>query len=109
MTIDDDNVDLTALADGLLGGSEWEVWLIAHPDAAAEVAMMRRVRALVMQLRSFEVVVPEDFEARVLARVRTNTTLLDLLELSFSSVGRAFLDVLDLAFGLLPTSRAPSA
>ena len=109
MTNDDDNVDLTSLADGFLGGAEWEAWLTAHPDAAAEVAMMRRVRALVLQLRSLEVVVPEDFEAHVLARVRTNTTLLDLLELSFSSVGRAFLDVLDLVFGLLPTSRTRSA
>ncbi len=102
----DDNIDLVALADGFLGGSEWEVWLAAHPEAAAEVAMMRRVRALVMQLRSLEVIVPEDFEARVMARVRSNTTLLDLLELSFSSVGRAFFEVLNLVFGLLPAPRA---
>jgi anti-sigma factor RsiW len=109
MTIDDTNVDLTALADGSVGGPEWDAWLTTHPDAAAEVAMMRRVRALVVQLRSFEVIVPEDFEARVLARVQVNTALLDLLELSLSTVGRAFFDVLDLVFGLLPASRATLA
>jgi anti-sigma factor RsiW len=109
MNIADNNVDLTALADGSLGGPEWDAWLAAHPDAAAEVAMMRRVRTLVVQLRSFEVIVPEDFEARVLARVRTNTTLLDLLELSLSTAGRAFFEVLDLVFGLFPASGATPA
>jgi anti-sigma factor RsiW len=105
MTINDDEVDLSALADGILSGPEWDAWLAAHPRAAAEVAIARRVRALIAQLRAADIVVPADFEARVLAQVRANTTLLDVLDLSLAGVGRALLEILDIFFRVLPESR----
>ena len=50
MTPDNQAVNLTDLADGTLAGPEWDTWLAAHPDAAAEIAVARRVRALMRDL-----------------------------------------------------------
>jgi anti-sigma factor RsiW len=106
MTIPEDDVDLTALADGTLSGPEWDAWLAAHPRAAAEVAIARRVRSLIAQLRSADIAVPPDFEVRVLERVHANRTLLDLLELSLAGLGRALLELLEIFFTALPTPRS---
>src|SRR5690349_18553850 len=95
-------VNLTDLVDGTLSGPEWDAWLVAHPDAAAEVAIARRVRALMVELRAAEIAVPAGFEARLMARVRDDTTLLDLLDLGLAGIGRALIELLNALFGLLP-------
>jgi anti-sigma factor RsiW len=95
------------LVDGALSGPEWDAWLAAHPEAAAEVAVGRRVRALLAELRASEVALPVDFEARLLERVRTDRTLLDLLELTLSGVGRALIELINLLLDLTPA--APTA
>jgi hypothetical protein len=106
MRIEDDAVDLTALADGTLAGPEWDAWLAAHPEAAAEVAIARRVRAIVTQLQYADIVLPPHFEARVMERVRSNSALLDLLELSLANVGHVLLEILAFLFGGLPEPRS---
>ena len=102
MAIDDQAFDLTDLVDGILAGPEIDAWLAAHPDAAAEVALARQVRALVAELRARPVQIPADFEARVLARVRQDTSLRYLLDLTLSGIGRTLLTRLLLCFELLP-------
>lgn len=106
MIPDDEQVDLTALADGTLTGPEWDVWLAAHPEAAAEIAIARRARAIIAQLQQADVVLPAHFEAQVMARVRSNSTLLDLLDLSLANIGWVLLELLDFLFGGLPESRS---
>lgn len=98
-----DNADLTDLADGTLAGAEWDAWLLAHPDMADEVAIARRVRILVGELRAASIELPADFEARLLERVREDTTLLELLELGFAGIGRALIELLEALFGLAPS------
>lgn len=93
---------LADLADGRLSGPEWDAWLLAHPDAATQVAIAQRVRALMLQLHLEEIEVPAGFEARVLEMVRNDTTLLQLLDLGLSGVGRALVEILDIVFALLP-------
>lgn len=100
--MDDTENILLDLADGTLSGPEWDAWLAERPAAAAEVAVARRVRALLVELRQTQIVVPADFEARLLERVRADQTLLDLLELSVSGVGRALLELLSLLLDLAP-------
>jgi hypothetical protein len=95
-------VNLTDLVDGTLSGPEWDAWLVAHPAAAAEIAIARRVRALMVELRAAEIAVPAGFEARLMARVRDDTTLLDLLDLGLAGIGRALIELLNVLFGLLP-------
>jgi hypothetical protein len=106
MTMDaDDEINLTDLADGLLSGPEWEAWLEANPEAAAELEIARRVRSLVAELRSVPVTLPPGFEERLLERVRADATLLDLLDLSLARVGGAIIELLEVLFGLLPAPR----
>lgn len=107
--MDDTEDILLDLADGTLSGPEWEAWLAERPAAAAEIAVARRVRALLVELRQAEVAVPTDFEARLLERVRTDRTLLDLLELSVSGVGRALLELISLLLDLVPAPQAAPA
>jgi hypothetical protein len=103
-----DAVNLTDLVDEVLAGPEWEAWLAAHPDAAAEVAVARQVRAWMAELQAAAIPVPAGFEARVLARVRADATLLDLVDLGLAGVGRALLEILALFFSLLPEPPAPA-
>jgi anti-sigma factor RsiW len=98
----DSEDSITDLADGTLSGPEWDAWLAAHPEAAAEVAIARRVGALVAELRSAAIAVPADFEARLMARVREDVTLLDLLELHLAGMGRALLEIVNALLSLLP-------
>ena len=67
------------LADGTFAGPEWEGWLAAHPELAAEVAAARQVRALLGELRSVPIALPADFEAVLMARVGRDATFLGLL------------------------------
>jgi anti-sigma factor RsiW len=103
MTPDNQSPDLTDLADDTLAGPEWDAWLAAHPAAAAEVAIARRVRALMHDLAAVQIVVPDGFEERLMARLRQDRTLLDLLDLSFFSAGRAMIELINLLLSLLPT------
>lgn len=100
--MDDIDAIVPGLVDGVLSGPEWDAWLVAHPDAAAEVAVARRVRSLLIELRQYSPALPADFETRLLERVRTDRTLLDLLELSLSGAGRALVELINLLLDLLP-------
>ncbi len=102
MRPDNQAPDLTDLADGTLAGPEWDTWLAEHPDAAAEVAVARRVRALMRDLAAAAISVPEGFEDRLMARLRQDRTLLDLLDLGFFSAGRALIELLNILLSLLP-------
>ena len=108
MTLGDAEFTLTDLADGTLAGPEWEVWLAAHPDLAAEVAVAQQVRALLGELRTVPIALPADFEAVLMERVRRDATLLSLLDLWLSGFGRALLDLLEALFGA-PPSPEPAA
>ena len=99
MTSSNDEFTLTDLADGTIAGPEWEGWLAAHPDLAAEVAAARQVRALLGELRTVPIALPADFEAVLMERVRRDATVLGLLDLWLSGFGRALLDLLDALFG----------
>ena len=109
MANDNLNVDLTDLADGALAGPEWAAWLAAHPNAAAEVEIARRVHTLVAELRLAAVDVPIGFEARLMARVREDATLLDLLELHLAGLGRALLELINVLIELLPEPQPVAA
>ena len=108
MTASNADFNLTDLADGTLAGPEWEVWLAAHPDLAAEVAIARQVRVLLGELRAVPIALPADFEAALMERVRRDATLLGLLDLWLAGFGRALLDLLETLFGS-PPSPAPAA
>ena len=108
MTSSDAEFTLTDLADGTLAGPEWEGWLAAHPDLAAEVAVAQQVRELLGELRTVPIALPADFEAVLMERVRRDATFLGLLDLWLSGFGRALLDLLDALFDA-PTSPAPAA
>ena len=103
VTSSDAEFTLTDLADGTLAGPEWEAWLAAHPDLAAEVAIARQVRALLGELRTVPIALPADFEAVLMERVRRDATFLGLLDLWLSGFGRALLDLLDALVGVPPT------
>jgi hypothetical protein len=102
MMPNDRQVDLTDLADGTLSGLEWDAWLAAHPEAAAEIEVARRVRSLVSELRGVLIDVPANFEARLLERVREDESLLDLLDLGLGGLGRALLELLELCLSFVP-------
>jgi hypothetical protein len=102
MTPDNQAANLTDLADGTLTGPEWDAWLAEHPDAAAEVMVARRVRLLMRDLAEAAISVPDGFEERLMARLRQDRTLLDLLDLGFFSAGRALIELLNILLSLLP-------
>lgn len=109
MTNFDDDPTLAERAEGTLDGAEWETWAAAHPDAAAEILIAQRVRRLMIGLRDMEIQVPADFEVRLMERVRGDKTLIDLLDLGLSGLGRAIIELLDLLFGLLSAAGPQSA
>lgn len=100
MTAKDNNV--TDLVEGNQTDEEWAALLAADPELAREVEVTRRVRALVQQLHTATIALPDDFEARLMERVRADVTVLDMLELWFGGASRALLDLLGALFGLLP-------
>ena len=105
-----DDSTLADLADGTLGGPEWEARLAERPELRAEVELARRVRALMEELRSAQIEVPEGFEARLLARVREDAALRDLLDLGLAGLGRALVELLNALLSLLPSATpAPAA
>lgn len=94
--------EMLTYVDELLAGPEWEAWRAANPDAAQEVEIAARARLLLERLRQAPIALPPDFEARLLARCRQDTTLLDLLDLALTKGGRLLFDLLDIIFALLP-------
>ncbi len=102
MQIERGDALLTDLADGTLTGPEWEAWLQAHPEEAAEIEIARRVRRVMIELQAMDVVVPAGFEARLLARVHEDVTLLDLLDLGLGGLGYALIEFLNTLFGAFP-------
>ena len=106
MRLNDDDALLTDLADGTLTGADWDDWLVAHPDEAAEIAIARRVRRLVNELSAMNVAVSADFEARLLARVREDATLLELLDLGLGGFGYALFELLNTLFAAFPTAQS---
>ena len=109
MTSSNEEFNLTDLADGTLAGPEWEVWLAAHPDLAAEVAVARQVRALLGELRTVPIALPADFEAVLMDRLRRDATFLGLLDLWLFGFGRALLDLLDAFVDAQPSLAAVPA
>jgi hypothetical protein len=103
---DADAAIVADIVDGIRSGPEWDAWLAARPEAAAEVAIARRVQALMRELAAASIAVPPGFEARVLERVRADSTLLDLLDLGLGALGRTVLELFAAIFGVLPA--APS-
>ena len=106
MTPDNRDANLTELADGVLAGPEWDAWLAQHPEAAAEVAIARRVRALLRELEAAAITVPDGFEARLMERLHQDRTLVDMLDLFFSGTGRALIELLNILLSLLPAPPA---
>ncbi|MBK9942418.1 MAG: hypothetical protein U0Z44_18945 [Kouleothrix sp.] len=109
MNPNDGDVNLNDLVDGTLAGPQWDAWLAAHPEAAAEVAIARRVRLLLERLRAAEIAVPDGFEARLMARIHEDRTLLELIDLGLTGLGRALLELLNILFSLLPASQPQAA
>jgi hypothetical protein len=99
-----DQIDaiLTDLADGLPIDSQWDAWLLDHPEAAAEIEIVRKVRLLLIQLRDLPVEVPADFEARLLSRIQVDTTMLTLIDLSLAGWGSAILELIAMLLNILP-------
>ncbi len=109
MTIPDRDMTPADLADGLVSGPEWDAWLAANPEIAAEVELTRRVRQLLAEMREAAFVVPDGFEERLMARLREDRTLLDMIDLMFSGIGRAIIELLAVIFELVPQAPQPSA
>lgn len=102
---------LAELAGGELEGLELRALLATRinaaeevEQAAREVEVTRRVRALMMGLSKAEIEVPEGFETRLMAKVMADQTLLDLMELYLSGFGRALIELINLLMAFLPQS-----
>jgi hypothetical protein len=96
------------LPDDGLSDDELRIWLAEHPELAADLELARRVRRLVAQLRAAELVVPEGFELRLMARVQQDAALRNLLDLGLNGVGSLLMELIALIVGLLPAAPAPS-
>ena len=100
-----DDISITDLVDNTPSGSAWDEWLAAHPDVAAEIEIARRVRVFMAELQNLPIVVPPDFEPRLMERIRADRTIIDLLDLGLSGFARVILELLAALFSLLPTSQ----
>lgn len=99
------DLTISDIVEGALAGPELASWLAANPERAAEVELAQRVRALLQQLRAAELEVPADLEARVLAQIRGDRTLSELLDLCLNGFGRAVIELLTILFGQTPPLR----
>lgn len=73
--------------------------------AAQEVEISRRVRLFMIALREAKIEVPADFEAKLMARVSEDTTLLNLLEFYLFYFGRTLIELVNALFSLFPESK----
>jgi hypothetical protein len=109
MRIDPDRFTPAELADLPPDDPALLALLAADADLAAEVELTRRVRRLLRELQQAELVVPPEFEARLMARVREDKALFDLLDFGFGGLGKALIELLNLLFGLLPAPKPVAA
>lgn len=70
--------------------------------AAREVEIARRVRIMLNNLRQRDVEIPADFEAKLLARVSEDVTLLNLLEVYFTGFSGTLVELINALFSFLP-------
>lgn len=77
--------------------------------AAKEVEISRRIRKIMISLQSAKIEVPADFEAKLMARVGEDETLLRLLEMYLTGFGQALFELLKVLSGLLPESKLSKA
>ncbi len=73
--------------------------------AAQEVEISRRVRLFMIRLREAEIEVPADFEAKLMARVSKDATLLNLLEIYLFGFGRTLIELVNALFSFVPESK----
>ena len=80
-------------------------------DFGSQVTQLiaRRVRELIGRMSAQDVIVPAGFEPRLMARIREDRTLLDLIDLGLLGVGRALVDLLNALLSLLPAPAAPAS
>lgn len=90
------------LADAILSGPDWDRWLAEHPAAAVDVLVLQQARQFVSDLRTRQVELPNDFEARLMARVRGDATARALLDMGLSQFSAALLEFVAALVGLLP-------
>ena len=109
MTSEDPKAGLTDWADEPLSGSDWETWQAANPEAAAEVIIAQRVRLLVSELRAASIAVPDQFEARLMARIRDDRTVLELLNVSLSGGGQVIRELINALLSFFPPAQVVPA
>lgn len=73
--------------------------------AVHEIEISRRVQFLMIKLREAEIELPADFEAKLMARVGEDETLLNLLEIYLSGFGRTLVELINALFSFFPESR----
>lgn len=107
---------LTDLANEELAGEDLRNLLAARiasaeeiERAAREVEISRRIRLLMEDLRQAEIEVPADFEAKLMARVGEDATLLSLLEVYLTGFGQTLIELLNALFSLFPEPSTPEA
>ena len=74
----------------------------AIEQAAREVEIARRVRRLLLGLHQRDIEIPADFEAKLMARVSEDVTLLNLLEIYFTAFGQTLIELINALFDLIP-------
>ena len=79
------------------------------PGLRISAAALGRVRELIGRMSAQDVIVPAGFEQRLMARIREDRTLLDLIDLGLLGVGRALVDLLNALLSLLPAPAAPAS
>jgi hypothetical protein len=94
------------MVDGTLAPdvqAEAEVALLNCPEAQRDLEIARRVRQFLVELQAenAQFRVPEGFEARLLARVRSQSGGLDILDLSAKAFGYWLVELVNLLGGLL--------
>jgi anti-sigma factor RsiW len=103
---------LPELVDGALSPAlqaEAEAALPACPDCQRELEMARQIRTLLLSLQAeyADIRIPEQFEARLLARVRTQHTGMELLDLSSKAFAQWVVELLNLIGFLLDRRPLP--
>lgn len=103
-----DLVDGT-LPDALL--AEAQAALPQCPDCERELEIARQVRSFMVafQAQHADIRVPAGFEARLLARVRSQHSGLELLDLSSKALGMWLIELINLLGGLIDPAFAQRA
>jgi hypothetical protein len=90
------------LAEAASDSAEWQALVASDPELAAEIEIARKVRLLMVVMQEAHIAVPAGFEARLMERIRTDRTLVDLIDLWLSGIGRVALELLTLFFAIVP-------